>query len=125
MAKIKDELEEIKYQAHKQLCLEENDPNCNWCKDVVKDEDYYVNQCSEANKIKTETTRYGQNSFYKVEDKIVELQELAYSNGDDFDLELGEVIIHNDNPFSFENVIKMVGGINKAIYGIDPYAKNN
>lgn len=64
-----------------------------------KDEDYYLNQCSGSNKIKTVQTRYGQNSFHKVEDKIVELQELAYSNGDDFDLELAEVIIHDNLPY--------------------------
>jgi hypothetical protein len=29
------------------------------------------------------------------------------------------------NDFSFENVTKMVGNINKNLYGIDPYENNN
>ena len=35
-----------------------------------------------------------------------------------------ETIKGIDGDFSFENVIKMVGNINKAIYGKNPYNQN-
>lgn len=97
MAKIKDELEEIKYLAHKELCERENDPTCVWCKDIVKNENYYINKCSGLNKIKrTDTDNYGNfSTFHKVEDKIVELQQRVVANGeDDIDYELDNVIVH-------------------------------
>ena len=31
--------------------------------------------------------------------------------------------IADENPFSFENMIKFMGSIDKAIYGINPYEK--
>ena len=31
--------------------------------------------------------------------------------------------IADENPFSFENIIKFMGSIDKAIYGINPYEK--
>ena len=69
---------------------------------TAKGEDYYVNRCSGANKIR-ETARgnYGEFSgYYEVEDKIVELQQRVVPEGaDDIGYELENVIIYNNPPF--------------------------
>ena len=66
---------------------------------TAKDDNYYINQCHSGNRTKRVEHRYGFNDFHQVEDKIVELQQHAVMTADDYDVELDNVIIHNNLPF--------------------------
>jgi hypothetical protein len=59
----------------------------------MKDENYYLNQCSSETEIGRDYTKYGYNVTHSIEDKIVTLHFYCYSNGDDYDDELVEVEI--------------------------------
>jgi len=70
----------------------------------MKNEEYYINECSSKNEVSRSDTKYGYSKTYSVEDKIVTLYFNQYANGsDDFDDELVQVEIKNKSMFDIMN----------------------
>lgn len=84
MAKIKDKmLDDLEFQRKE------------FARDIEeKEKDYFLNQCSGANKINDISTKYGHYTEHRVGDKIVKLTFNTYQNGeDDYDDELVDIEI--------------------------------